>query len=141
MKEIISKVRNTVVPSKSLEASKKKIADLAFILVKDELKKNPEVIDLEFGGSFAKGTWLSKNADVDIFIKFKKETSEEKFVEISRKIGFASMKKYNPYVRYSEHPYVEATIYSCKSSIEGNSQCKLWRYGCRNISTLFSASG
>jgi tRNA nucleotidyltransferase (CCA-adding enzyme) len=96
MKEIISKVKNTVIPSKSLEASKKKIADLAFSLVKDQLKKFPEVIDLEFGGSFAKGTWLSKNADVDIFIKFKKETSEEKFVEISRKIGFASMKKYNP---------------------------------------------
>jgi tRNA nucleotidyltransferase (CCA-adding enzyme) len=117
MKEIISKVRNTVVPSKSLEASKKKIADLAFILVKDELKKNPEVIDLEFGGSFAKGTWLSKNADVDIFIKFKKETSEEKFVEISRKIGFASMKKYNPYVRYSEHPYVEAKIKDTKINV------------------------
>jgi tRNA nucleotidyltransferase (CCA-adding enzyme) len=117
MKEIISKVRNTVVPSKSLEASKKKIADLAFILVKDELKKIPEVIDLEFGGSFAKGTWLSKNADVDIFIKFKKETSEEKFVEISRKIGFASMKKYNPYVRYSEHPYVEAKIKDTKINV------------------------
>ena len=117
MKEIISKVRNTVIPSKSLEASKKKIADLAFILVKDELKKIPEVIDLEFGGSFAKGTWLSKNADVDIFIKFKKETSEEKFVEISRKIGFASMKKYNPYVRYSEHPYVEAKIKDTKINV------------------------
>jgi tRNA nucleotidyltransferase (CCA-adding enzyme) len=117
MKEIISKVRKSVIPSKSIEASKKKIADLAFILVKDELKKFPEVIDLEFGGSFAKGTWLSKNADVDIFIKFKKETSEEKFAEISRKIGFASMKKYNPYVRYSEHPYVEAKIKDTKINV------------------------
>lgn len=104
MKEIISKIKKSVIPSKSLETSKKQIADLAFSLVKDQLKKFPQVIDLEFGGSFAKDTWLSKNADVDIFIKFKKETSEEKFVEISKKIGFASMKKYNPYVRYSEHP-------------------------------------
>jgi len=37
-----------------------------------------KVISLEFGGSFAKGTWLSKNADIDIFIKFKKITPEEK---------------------------------------------------------------
>ena len=117
MKEIISKVKNTVIPSKSLEASKKNIADLAFSLVKDQLKKFPETNDLEFGGSFAKGTWLSKNADVDIFIKFKKETSEEKFVEISRKIGFTSMKKYNPYVRYSEHPYVEAKIKDTKINV------------------------
>jgi tRNA nucleotidyltransferase (CCA-adding enzyme) len=117
MKEIISKVRKSVIPSKSLEASKRKIADLAFSLVKDQLKKFPEVIDLEFGGSFAKDTWLSKNADVDIFIKFKKETSEEKFVEISKKIGFASMKKHNPYVRYSEHPYVEAKIKDTKINV------------------------
>jgi len=117
MKEIISKVKNTVIPSKSLEASKKNIADLAFSLVKDQLKKFPETNDLEFGGSFAKGTWLSKNADVDIFIKFKKDTSEEKFVEISRKIGFTSMKKYNPYVRYSEHPYVEAKIKDTKINV------------------------
>jgi len=117
MKEIISKVRKSGTPSKSLEASKKIIADLAFTLVKHQLKKFPEVIDLEFGGSFAKGTWLSKNADVDIFIKFKKETSEEKFVEISKKIGFASMKKYNPYVRYSEHPYVEAKIKDTKINV------------------------
>jgi tRNA nucleotidyltransferase (CCA-adding enzyme) len=117
MKEIISKVRKSGIPSKSLETSKRKIADLAFTLVKDQLKKFPEVINLEFGGSFAKGTWLSKNADVDIFIKFKKETSEEKFVEISKKIGFSSMKKYNPYVRYSEHPYVEAKIKDTKINV------------------------
>ncbi len=117
MNEIISKVRKSVIPSKSLETSKEKIAESAFVLVEEQLKKFPEVIDLEFGGSFAKGTWLSKNADVDIFIKFKKETSEEKFVEISQKIGFASMKKHNPYVRYSEHPYVEAKIKDTKINV------------------------
>jgi tRNA nucleotidyltransferase (CCA-adding enzyme) len=117
MKEIISKVRKSVIPSKSLETSKKQVADLAFTLVKGQLEKFPEAIDLEFGGSYAKGTWLSKNADVDIFIKFRKEISEEKFVEISQKIGFASMKKYNPYVRYSEHPYVEAKIKDTKINV------------------------
>ena len=88
MKKIISNVRNSVIPTKSQEKSKAEIADLAFKLVQSQLKKFPEVINLEFGGSFAKGTWLPKNADVDIFIKFKKETSEEQFVKISKKIGF-----------------------------------------------------
>ncbi len=117
MKEIISKVRKSVIPSKSLEISKKQIAETAFKLVEEQLQKYPEVIGLEFGGSFAKGTWLSKNADVDIFIKFKKETSEEEFIEISKKIGFTSMKKHNPYVRYSEHPYVEAKIKNTKINV------------------------
>ena len=54
-----------------IEKSKKQIAELAFKLVKKEIEKFPEVtVDLEFGGSFAKGTWLSKDADIDIFIRF-----------------------------------------------------------------------
>jgi len=117
MEKIIFKVRKSIIPSKSLESSKRKIANFAFKLVEEQIKKFPEVISLEFGGSFAKGTWLSKNADVDIFIKFKKITSEEKFVEISKKIGFASMKKHNPYVRYSEHPYVEAKIKNTRINV------------------------
>ena len=110
MKQIISKVSRIVIPSKAMEKSKNHIAELAFKLVKKEIRKFPEVTGLEFGGSFAKGTWLSKDADVDIFIRFKKSTSEEKFEKISKKIGFESLKGYSPNVRYSEHPYVEAKI-------------------------------
>ena len=117
MKQTISKVAKTVIPSKTTEKSKKEIAELAFKLVKKEIRKFPEVINLEFGGSFAKGTWLSKDADVDIFIRFKKSTSEEKFEKISKKIGFESLKKYSPYVRYSEHPYVEAKIKDTKINV------------------------
>jgi len=117
MKQIISKVAKTVTPSQNIEKSKKQIAELALKLVEKEIEKYPEVIDLEFGGSFAKGTWLSKDADVDIFIKFKKLTSEEKFENISKKIGFESLKKYSPYVRYSEHPYVEARIKDTKINV------------------------
>ena len=117
MKQIISKVAKTVTPSRNIEKSKKKIAELALKLVEKEIEKYPEVIDLEFGGSFAKGTWLSKDADVDIFIKFEKSTSEEKFENISKKVGFESLKKYSPYVRYSEHPYVEARIKDTKINV------------------------
>ncbi len=117
MKNIISKVSKSVIPSKMIEKSKKQIAESAFNLVEKEIKKFPEVTGLEFGGSYAKGTWLSKDADVDIFIRFKKSTSEENFEKISKKIGFESMKKYSPYVRYSEHPYVEAKIKNTKINV------------------------
>ena len=117
MKQIISKVAKNVIPSRVIEKSKKQIAELAFKLVEKEIEKFPEVIGLEFGGSYAKGTWLSNDADVDIFIRFKKSASEEKFEKISKKIGFESMKKYSPYVRYSEHPYVEAKIKNTKINV------------------------
>jgi len=117
MKQIISKVSSTVIPSRTMEKSKNHIAELAFKLVKKEIKKFPEVTGLEFGGSFAKGTWLSKDADVDIFIEFKKSTSEEKFEKIAKKIGFEALKKHHPYVRYSEHPYVEAKIKNTRINV------------------------
>ena len=117
MKQIISKVSKSVIPSKTIKKSKNQIGKIAFGLVKKEIEKYPEVIGLEFGGSFAKDTWLFKDADIDIFIKFKKNTSEEKFENISQKIGFDSLKKYSPYVRYSQHPYVEAKIKNTKINI------------------------
>lgn len=117
MKTVISNISKTVTPSRAIEKSKNKVAQLAFNLVQNEIKKFPEIEGLEFGGSFAKGTWLSKGADVDIFIKFKNSTSEEQFETISKKVGFAALKDYSPYVRYSDHPYVEAEIESTKINV------------------------
>ena len=117
MKQIISKIAKTTIPSNVIQKAKKEIADKVYKLVEKEIQKYSEVIELEFGGSYAKDTWLSKNADIDIFIKFKISTSEEKLESISKKIGFESLKKYSPYVRYSQHPYVEAKIKDTKINI------------------------
>jgi len=117
MKQILSKVKKNAIPSKKLQHDKKKIADFALELVEKQTSKYSEVIDVEIGGSYAKGTWLPKKADIDIFIKFEKSTNEKKFSEISKKIGFDSMKKFKPYVRYSEHPYVEAVIKNTKINV------------------------
>ena len=113
----ISAISKKVTPTKTIQAAKEKISKTAFDLVEKEVKKFPEIIGIEFGGSFAKGTWLSKDADVDIFVRFKKTTSEDKFEKISKKVGFEALKKYSPYVRYSEHPYVEAKIKDTKINI------------------------
>ena len=116
MRSILA-ISKKVTPTKTTQTSKEKISRIAFDLVEEEVKKFPEVIGIEFGGSFAKGTWLSKDADIDIFVRFKKSTSEEKFEKISKKVGFDALKKYSPYVRYSEHPYVEAKIKDTKINI------------------------
>jgi len=43
MKQVISKVAKTVVPSKTIEKAKKGISELAYNLVEKEIKKFPEV--------------------------------------------------------------------------------------------------
>ncbi len=66
------------------------------------------VNDVILGGSFAKGTWLKYETDIDIFIKLDVQTTMEDFEKLGTEIGLQSLKEFNPYVRYSDHPYVEA---------------------------------
>ncbi len=113
----LEKTRKSLIPSKSETQSKTKIATIAFDLVKKHSAKYSEIVDVQFGGSFAKGTWLVRKADIDIFVKFKESTTEKKFAQIAEKIGFDSMSKFKPYVRYSEHPYVEAIIKDTKVNV------------------------
>ncbi len=109
MSNVIEKARKLVIPTQKEEEKMKKISEQVMLLVKQEVSKHPEVVSVELGGSYAKGTWLEK-MDFDIFVKFKKETDEKQFEKIGKDIGFRSLKKYKPFVRYSEHPYVEAIV-------------------------------
>ncbi|HEX2557140.1 MAG TPA: CCA tRNA nucleotidyltransferase, partial [Nitrososphaera sp.] len=68
------------------------------------------VTGVVFGGSFAKGTWLRGDADIDIFFKVRPSVGIEEFEKMGRDIGQKALKKYNPKLRYSDHPYVEAIV-------------------------------
>ena len=117
MSQIVNQAKKLVTPSKKMLEEKDRIANLVIELVKKQTLKYKEVVDVEFGGSYAKGTWLPDKADIDIFIKFEKTVPEKLFVEISKKIGFDSLKEFKPYVRYSEHPYVEAIVKSTRVNV------------------------
>jgi len=110
MTQVLDQARKITIPTKQEEEKMKTLSDFLLKLVKDEATKHAEVVSVELGGSYAKGTWLRGQMDLDIFVKMKKETDEKTFEEIGKKIGFSSMKKFKPYVRYSEHPYVEAEV-------------------------------
>jgi len=108
--DIIKKTKQIAIPNNTLRKKVDKIANLVFSLVNKESEKQKAVVSVHFGGSYAKETWTPEKIDIDIFVKFKKTTSEKNFEIIGKKIGFNSLKKFKPYVRYSEHPFVEADI-------------------------------
>ena len=85
-----------------------------FVLNSD---KNSFVTDVVFGGSFAKGTWLKNEADIDIFVKFNNQTSLEDFENYGKEIGLQSLKNFSPYLRYADHPYVEAYVETVKINV------------------------
>ncbi len=117
MKNILERARKIAIPGRQEEEKIGAIAENLLDLVRKEIGKYPEITSVELGGSYAKGTWLKGKLDLDIFVKMKKETDEKRFEEIGRKVGFDSMKKFHPYVRYSDHPYVEAVVQDTKVNV------------------------
>ena len=108
--DVLKKAKEIAIPNYRQRKKVDKIASQVFSLVNDEAEKQKSVVSVHFGGSYAKETWTSEKIDIDIFVKFKTATTEKNFEKIGRKIGFDSLKKFKPYVRYSEHPFIEANI-------------------------------
>ncbi len=108
--KVLDQAKKFTIPTPKEGELMRELAELSLKLVKDEAAKFPEVTEVELGGSYAKGTWLKGEVDLDIFIKLKNETDEKTFEMIGKKIGFDALKKFKPYVRYSDHPYVEASV-------------------------------
>ena len=115
--KILKQVEKIVIPDAKLQQHKKLIVDNVLDLVQKQVAKYPQVVGIEVGGSYAKGTWLPEKADIDIFIRFQTSVSEKDFANLGKKIGFDALKNFKPYIRYAEHPFVEAKIKDTKVNI------------------------
>jgi tRNA nucleotidyltransferase (CCA-adding enzyme) len=71
---------------------------------------SPKISEVVLGGSFAKGTWLKDDVDLDLFVKIDPSISKDEFEQIGKEIGLQSLKRYRARLRYSNHPYVEAIV-------------------------------
>ena len=107
---LISKVLPLCEPTHSQERRIAKVAQEAKTHVDSYVAQLDDVVDVVFGGSFAKGTWLPGHADIDIFVKINPSVGIEKFEEMGREIGSEALKSYGPKLRYSDHPYVEVFV-------------------------------
>jgi len=75
------------------------------------------ILKVIVGGSFAKGTWLEIDTDIDFFVMIEPTVERNEFEELGKSVGFHALKKYNPYLRYSEHPYVEGKVNGIRINI------------------------
>jgi tRNA nucleotidyltransferase (CCA-adding enzyme) len=78
---------------------------------------SPLINEVVAGGSFAKGTWINDDADLDIFVKIDPSIDKVEFEKLGKKIGLQSLKNYKTQIRYSEHPYVEAFVRNVRVNI------------------------
>ena len=117
MKSILNYAKKIAVPTPRLQKEKQRTATKVCGLINEAIGKYNQIVGFELAGSYAKNTWLPEKADIDIFVKFNKKTSEKDFRKIGTKIGFESLKKYKPYTRYAEHPFVEAVVNGTKVNV------------------------
>jgi tRNA nucleotidyltransferase (CCA-adding enzyme) len=107
---VIAKALPLCEPSPSEERRITIVANEAKALVDRHVAGIRDIVEVVFGGSFAKGTWLHGDADIDIFFKVKPSVAVEKFEELGKDVGRKALKDHMPRLRYSDHPYVEAFV-------------------------------
>jgi tRNA nucleotidyltransferase (CCA-adding enzyme) len=110
MVDILKQALKLVEPAQKEIKTVDEVAKRSFDLVKGAASKFDGIVDVAFGGSYAKGTWLKGDVDVDIFVKIRPDVKEGEFEKIGKELGFQALRSYKPYLRYSQHPYVEALV-------------------------------
>lgn len=48
------------------------------------------------GGSFAKGTWLESDTDIDFFVMIEPKVERKEFEDLGKSVGFHALKNTNP---------------------------------------------
>ena len=115
--ELVATMLSACTPNSAETRSIDAIAEKAKDLVSKAVSGLTDIVDVEFGGSYAKGTWLRGHADIDIFVKIRSTVPLEIFEELGRSIGINALKNFRPILRYSDHPYVEAQISGTKINV------------------------
>jgi tRNA nucleotidyltransferase (CCA-adding enzyme) len=101
-------------------AEEKRLAELGeFLLTRTRAAadRHPEVRGVVMGGSFAKGTWLPTNVDIDVFVLIDPATSEKDFERIGLAVASKATSGFPKGKKYAQHPYVEATVNGVKVNI------------------------
>ena len=114
---VIAKALPLCEPSLSEERRITAVAQEAKTLVERHVATMSDIAEVVLGGSFAKGTWLHGDADIDIFFKVKPSVTVEKFEALGRSVGQNALKGHNPRLRYSDHPYVEAHVKNVRINV------------------------
>jgi len=97
-----------------------RITELAGSLLRKvdhEASRYPETRGALLGGSFAKGTWIPDNVDLDIFVRFDPAVPKDRFEEVGLAIGAAATRGHPRGKKYAEHPYTEALVKGVRVNI------------------------
>ena len=108
--KVLERARQLVTPSILEEKKVARVANFLLTQVREVTDKSGLDLDLVIGGSYAKGTWLPGEADLDLFLKFPLDTSKVDLERQGIAIAEKALHSHPRGLRYSEHPYLEAWV-------------------------------
>lgn len=116
--EVLIEVLQRIVPSEDEERQVRELAETLRLEVQKALEDIGVPASVEIEGSVARGTWISKSVDFDIFVLLPppptteyKLLLENLIVEIMRRLNMRGQ------LRYAEHPYLHIWFDSFEADI------------------------
>ena len=106
-----------VTPKPSEETKVRALAESLLARTAHAASKYSETRDVVLGGSFAKGTWIPKHVDLDIFVRFDPSTPEDRFESVGLAVGAEATKGFPRGKKFAQHPYTEATVRGIRVNI------------------------
>jgi tRNA nucleotidyltransferase (CCA-adding enzyme) len=108
--KVILHVLERIKPNTYEREKLEKVTLLVKKRVISEVQQGDSKAIVEVGGSVAKDTWLSGEADIDVFIRFPGSISRKMLGEVGLQIAKEALKEFPWRERFAEHPYLEAYI-------------------------------
>ncbi len=105
--EVVERVAEKVVPPEE-EVKRAREAEKELRKRLDALLEKYPGLRYEFLGSYARNTWLPGNLEIDVFILFPEDWSNQELERVGLEIGKAVMDEYE--LRYAAHPYVHGRV-------------------------------
>ena len=117
VRRVLASASRLVTPSAREDATLAATARKVLKRVQVAANRFKEVKGIHLGGSFAKGTWLPGDVDLDIFVRIAPNIEDRLFERIGLTVGEEAVKGYPHGKKYAQHPYTEATVDRVKVNI------------------------
>ena len=107
LESVLARVREQVLPEPAERARLRAVADELVERAHEAIAELPVAADVIQVGSTARGTWVSGDRDIDLFVRFAADLEREQLEEYGLAVGHAVLPE--GHEEYAEHPYVKGT--------------------------------
>lgn len=107
LEAVLTRVRDRVIPESTERDRLRAVADELAERAREAIADLPVDADVVQVGSTARGTWVSGDRDIDLFVRFDADLDRERLEEYGLAVGHAVLP--DGHEEYAEHPYVKGS--------------------------------